>query len=1358
MNNISSIEFVQFSLLEGKQWEEYGVCEVSKPNTHGIGDLTNTVYDERMGVLEVNKECYTCGFDSSVCPGHLGYIKLATPIFNNKLVPVIQNILKCVCIECGTLRIPLDFAELKGLTNLNMIHRLKSLIKLCMKIKTCSKCKNILPTGIDKEGVKCIYKTASGIQIVSKTPSEVLTLFGKITPETLKILGFNHKLAPNSAFQTKIALTDNKTYVEHRHYNSLDAFIFTVLPVIPPFARTWVIRNGVKSDDDLTEKYNAIVKINQKFADKNITEFARGEAIRKLEEHITTLIDNHNETSAGMNRTHRGLADRIQGKGNRMQENVMAKRSDFSARTVLASGGPEIRFGEIGVPREMTKILTVKLRVTYRNYDTVCKMMDQGKINSLWRWNPIQNKMSYKGLATDSIKQKVGVRVNDTVERSLANGDWVLLNRQPTLRRESMVGCKVVIIEDSVFRIPLAITAPLGADFDGDEANIHVPQNIPATAECMTVMSAPEHIVTCQRNAPICGIVQDGLVTAFLLTRQHSKIPIEQFFDVLVHASVEIDTNEFYARAYRFFPADIVFDDSTKIHSPKGGTISGKLLFSALLPPSFFYKKKNPEVVVENGIILPESAPLCKKSIGAKENSMVHLLWLEYGPKMAQDFISHVQIVTDIISPSLGFSMGIEDCYITAPHKIRKLLTEMDAQYQILLDRPRADGRLEQKLNAELNSTMSLAPAIVNESLVGNSNNAATVMKMCGGKGQDVNATQIAAFVGQQNVGGKRADLTLTSQTRSLPVFVPGDSSPAARGFIYGNYLTGQQPHEAFFAAMSGRSGIIDTACKTSETGYIQKRIVQKVCDLQVCSDGTVRDARKRIIQMVYGGDGMDPRYLATPMSDPSVGFPFFIDPVYTADRVSFHLYPPPTRYSLTPPMIEAMVSSFVIGLPKFQTNAHRQACANIVSVLTKLLKNVTLPLESIPSFCQIISDRFQRARSPEGDMVGQHLASSMGEITTQLVLSFFHFAGMSLKDASLGVPRFVELLNLTKKPTTASCTIFTIKPGKGEAQKIARSIQEFVLQDILEIPPQLYYAGGGPLPDEMKSPVDFSEYPSYVLPWWGDLSIRLGIFKAKFNKWVYKLKFDRKKLIMYELSLSKIINKIEIEGSGRFICLESPFSVGEIHILPNISDPVVQKLSRNIIQGECVNEMNYEFFIVRDVVSHFLKTIKIQGIPGIVHAAATQHTGLGESTLIWGVETLGSNLLGLLGSSLVDSTRTISNNVREIWEILGVEAARKFLVEEITRVLSFDGSYINARHVPLLADTMCHRGNLTAVRRDGIAREEVGPIAKAAFETTIDNLFTSAIFSEQDDMEGFSARIMFGQTTKCGTGAIVVN
>ena len=138
-------------------------------------------------------------------------------------------------------------------------------------------------------------------------------------------------------------------------------------------------------------------------------------------------------------------------------------------------------------------------------------------------------------------------------------------------------------------------------------------------------------------------------------------------------------------------------------------------------------------------------------------------------------------------------------------------------------------------------------------------------------------------------------------------------------------------------------------------------------------------------------------------------------------------------------------------------------------------------------------------------------------------------------------------------------------------------------------------------------------------------------------------------------------------------------------------------------------------------------------------------------------MEAVGSNLCALLGHPLVDSSRTISNNPREIRQVLGIEAARSFLVEEITRVLSFDGTYINAHHVPLLVDAMCHRGNLSAVRRDGIDRHDVGPIAKAAFEMTVDNTFTSAIFSEHDDMQGFSAQIMFGQSTKCGTGSVTV-
>ena len=458
-------KFIQFSLLTGPEWEQYAVCEVNKPNTQGMGELTNTGYDERMGILELNKECYTCGHDSTGCPGHLGYIKLATPVFNEKLLTTVHYILKCVCVDCGALRVPLSFASMKGLESTNRQRRLKALMKICKKAKTCPKCNVVLPASIEKDGLRCGYPTPAGLQTIAKTAAQVLELFGKIDAETVIMLGFNDDLSPNPVFKRRFFLSNDEVITEHCHRNALASLIFTVLPVIPPFARTWVIRNGVKSDDDLTEKYNSIVKVNRRLLDPSLTGFAREEASRKLEEHVHTLIDTHHDTCGGMNRTHRGLADRIKGKGNRMQENVMAKRADFSARTVLASGGPEIRFGQIGVPSQIANILTVQERVTHRNFHEILLEMKKGTINSLWRWNPIRNRMSYKGLATADIKRKVGLRVNDTVERPLRNDDWFLLNRQPTLRRESMVGCQVVVIKDSVFRIPLAITNPLAADF-----------------------------------------------------------------------------------------------------------------------------------------------------------------------------------------------------------------------------------------------------------------------------------------------------------------------------------------------------------------------------------------------------------------------------------------------------------------------------------------------------------------------------------------------------------------------------------------------------------------------------------------------------------------------------------------------------------------------------------------------------------------------------------------------------------------------------------------------------------------------------------------------------------------------------
>lgn len=477
------VRFVQFGLLTGEQWKAYGVCAVTKPNAHGVGDLANTVYDERMGVLEPDRQCQTCFHTNTECNGHLGYIELAVPVFNPKTLPIVQKVLKCVCVECGALRVSLDHAELKGVRRgpgaagaPRRARQLKLLLKLCEKVRRCPACGCTLPF-LDKDGVRCYYDKKNRQQGITKTPADVLRLFDKIDPAVFTMMGFNHGLSPNPAFSDVARDADGAPVRTHRHANDPRALVFTVLPVIPPCARTWVVRGGDKSDDDLTEKYNNIVRTNAKLRGEGgggdaLSALAREELARKLEEHIFTLIDNQksaNAGGAGASRAHQGLGERVQGKGGRVQDNVVAKRVDFSARTVVDSGGPSIRMGQLGVPAQMAASLTVPVEVTPATLVYARKLAAVGRIKSLWRWNPKLQRKTYRRMLNPTVMAAVGVRLGDTVERTLETGDHVLLNRQPTLRKESMIGHEIVVLPpgESVFRVPLAVTIPLGADFDG---------------------------------------------------------------------------------------------------------------------------------------------------------------------------------------------------------------------------------------------------------------------------------------------------------------------------------------------------------------------------------------------------------------------------------------------------------------------------------------------------------------------------------------------------------------------------------------------------------------------------------------------------------------------------------------------------------------------------------------------------------------------------------------------------------------------------------------------------------------------------------------------------------------------------
>ena len=474
MPSTTPLQSIQFCALTGDQWRRFGVCEIN----HQVSDnqLTNTPYDPRLGALENGVRCLTCNQTNITCPGHFGFIPLEIKVFNPKFLNVTLNVLQCLCIECARPRVSLDAARLTGILEKKGMKRLNELSKASSRnvsqaIPVCEHCSEPLPNfRIDGLDLRIYYGRSKGESV---TANQVYGLFSRVNDDTHRLLGFD----PNPQSNT---------------YFNLTALLFDVFPVIPTCARPWAYRENRKCDDHLTIKYDTIIKINNRLkADRlsNPDDIAqnprkhgrllpndRFELENKLIYHIYTLIDNSKEAAGrGANVVSKGLRERLNGKQGRAQQNVNGKRVNFSMRSVI-TGGAHLRVGEIGIPPRAAKIETIMEHVSPFNISYLQKLVDDAKANTVIRpgGGRIRLSAATKEWSRDANNRLVCpflLQNGDTVERHLRDGDWVLANRQPTLRPESMQAMQVRILPTGYecIQIPLAVTPPFGADFDGEQ-------------------------------------------------------------------------------------------------------------------------------------------------------------------------------------------------------------------------------------------------------------------------------------------------------------------------------------------------------------------------------------------------------------------------------------------------------------------------------------------------------------------------------------------------------------------------------------------------------------------------------------------------------------------------------------------------------------------------------------------------------------------------------------------------------------------------------------------------------------------------------------------------------------------------
>ena len=831
----SKIIGVQFSMLSPEEIRKNSVVEVKTRNTFiSSKPVVGGLFDPRMGVLDPGLICPTDGHNYLMNPGYFGHIELVKPVFFIQHVKEIMKVCRCVCFKCSKLLI--EKRKHMHLMNKNSEDRWDAVVKLisgnvrrCGE-KTSNGCGCKQPTKINLEGMSSIYALWENMNVGMAT-AENAELMDEINANNNErgeeTKDMKIKLTPEIILKIFKRITDEDVYFMgfHPKWSRPEWMVCEVLPVPPPQVRPSVkYDNQQRSEDDLTHIYSAIIKYNQFLKEKMDNPDTPGKVIEGwtdiLQHSIAMIVNNKLKGVAPMaqrsGRPLKCIMDRINSKNGRIRGNLMGKRVDFSARTVI-TGDPNLSIREIGIPLKIAKNLTKPVVVNARNRNYLMALMRNGPDNY-----PGAKILERKTGETISLKyidlDMMQLNEGDIVHRHMVNGDVVLFNRQPSLHRLSMM-CHIVRVmsQGDSFRMNVSTTKPYNADFDGDEMNAHLAQSLIAESELRNLAAIPYQQISPTSNSPIIGIYQDSLLGAYRFTREDIKLSPRQAMNLLMNYN-KLDLLKLQT-----------FNNNRRDY------ITNFEVLSQILPPLSFKrvtglfredeedkKTSNHIVEIRNGRYI--RGQLEKSSLGTTSKSILHRLFNDFGHMACADFNDDLQaIVTEYMKTS-SFSVGISDLIAnkTVYDRISQIINEQKAHVQTIIDKVHL-GIFE---NSTAYSNMNEFETIVTNTLnkatdesgkVGrkslNKDNRFVMIVESGSKGSLINISQMLCCLGQQNLDGKRIPYGLDSRT--LPHFTKYDDSPKARGFIENSFISGLTATELFFHAMAGRIGLIDTAVKS---------------------------------------------------------------------------------------------------------------------------------------------------------------------------------------------------------------------------------------------------------------------------------------------------------------------------------------------------------------------------------------------------------------------------------------------------------------------------------------------------------------------------------------------------------------
>jgi len=1010
--NIGGIKFTIFSPSVVRS---YSVVEITAPETYDRDGLPvpGGLMDPRLGTLEPGQKCATCGNTSAKCPGHFGHIELAEPIIHVAFVDDIYAILQTTCRVCH--KIILNEETINEYKKLltdrtyitpEVLEKVSREIRVkAKKIRQCPHC------GSPKYEIQLV-KPTTFYEVREEGPSRLLASsirawLEEINDENLILLGYElGKVRP-------------------------EWFVLQVLPVPPVTVRPSItLETGIRSEDDLTHKLVDILRTNQRVKESKESgspPLIVQDLVDLVQYHVTTYFDNE---VSGIPQAHhrsgrplRTLSQRLKGKEGRFRGNLSGKRVDFSSRTVI-SPDPNLDINEVGIPLEVAKKLTIPEKVTEWNIERLRQLVVNGDkypgANYIIRPDGVKIRLDY---VQDRTAVASALAPGYVVERHLVDGDIVLFNRQPSLHRMSIMAHTAKILPGRTFRLHPAVCTPYNADFDGDEMNLHVPQGEEARCEAELLMRVQDQILSPRYGGPIIGAIRDFITGAYLLTKDDSYLTKEEFVNLATIGGYAGELPE---------PA---------VKEPEPLYL-GRQLFSLFLPKGFNYVLKSSwygrPVVIRDGVLV--SGVIDKASIGAERpDSVLHRIVKEYGSEVAKNFLNSILRVIKAYITLKGFTIGYDDFWLP-PSVMRSIRQGVADAYKRIedLQKQYSEGKLtlmrglspEEALELYIVNELSKARDAAGKTADKNlpDDNSSIVMARTGARGSPLNIGHMAAALGQQSIRGKR--IIRGYENRTLCHFKPNDPNPDSRGFIKSNYREGLNPLEFFFHAMGGREGLVDTAVRTQQSGYMQRRLVNAMEHLRVEYDRTVRDPEGAIIQFLYSEDGVDP-------SKSDHGKAVNVNRLIEAEQLSA------TGQPISEKELDSLLSKYSAKLnPK------------IVDELKVALSKSKLPKVNAERVLERTSELFEQALIEPGEAVGIVAAQSIGEPSTQMTLRTFHFAGVKERDITLGLPRLIELVDARRQPSTPTMDIYLLPEVAGDlnvAKKIATEIRFSKINDVVK-------------------------------------------------------------------------------------------------------------------------------------------------------------------------------------------------------------------------------------------------------------------------------------------------------------------